>query len=213
MSHRLWPFIAATFLSAGFTPASAIPLPLAPSSWTIGPIIQGGNRSVGVVPMPRPAAIPDGWKFQFPSPRGKVGYITSPRTLSIAGKTLRMCFDIVGPGTFKATDGSEAKVRLYFQRRGDNWTAAGSYQDYRWWSTTGFAVLEVKNGVCISSVVNTSNWSQALGKPASMRMTEFNTAVLNVGVVGFTFGGTFYGHGVYAATGTPKFILREFSID
>ena len=45
-------------------------------------------------------------------------------------------------------------------------------------------------------------------------MTEFNTAMLNVGTVGFTFGGAGgAGHGVYAETGKPKFILRKFTVE
>ncbi len=213
MAYHFWPLVATAALTIGCGTVSADPLPLTPQKWTIGPIIQSKNYSKGVTPMPNPAADPGGWKFNFPSSTGKVGYITTPRTMSIAGKTLRMCFDIVGSGTFKATDGSEAKVRLYFQRKNDNWSGNDTYQDYRWWSTKAFAVLETKNGVCVSSDMNTSNWAQVLGKPASARMTEFNLATMNVGNVGFTFGGSGYGHGVYAASGTPKFVLREFSIN
>ncbi len=212
MAYHYWPLVAAVALTIGCGTASADPLPLTPGYWTIGPIINSKNKSSGVTPMPNPAREGQAWKFTFPT-SGVVGYITTPRTLSIAGKTLRMCFDIVGPGTFKAKDGSPAFVRLYFQKKRDNWSGTGVYEDYRWWSTKAFAAVEVKDGVCVSSDMNVAAWSQVMGKPASARMAEFNSATLNVDNVGFTFGGKGYGHGVYATSGTPKFILREFSIN
>ena len=119
MMYRSWPLVAAVLLATDAGLASAASLSSTPSSWTIGPIIAKTNYSSGVSPMPTPA--------------GSVNYVTVPQTLSMVGKTISMCFDVVGPGTFKATDGSQAKVRFYFQRKGDNWTAKGTYEDYRWW--------------------------------------------------------------------------------
>jgi hypothetical protein len=41
---------------------------------------------------------------------------------------------------------------------------------------------------------------------------EFNAAILNLGNVGFTFGGTFAGHGVYVTGGNARFILKQYSV-
>jgi hypothetical protein len=41
---------------------------------------------------------------------------------------------------------------------------------------------------------------------------EFNTAISQLANVGFTFGGTFAGHGVYVTGGNARFILRQYSV-
>ena len=40
----------------------------------------------------------------------------------------------------------------------------------------------------------------------------FNAAIAKIANVGFTFGGTFAGHGVFVTGGNARFVLKQFSI-
>ena len=120
--------------------------PAALAAWTIGPIIAGRSYSPGM-----PDSTPDG-SFEFPVYDGapassyrdipSVHYVTRA-TGPIEGKSIRMRFEITGGGPFKSTelpDQLAPYVSLFIQRHGDNWSAVGEFEKYRWWSKASIAL-------------------------------------------------------------------------
>ena len=110
----------------------SLEISLDPTRWQIGPIIRGKNYSPG---MPaQPTATGPGWSFSFPSEDG-VHYVTTPLTGSVIGsRAVKARFAITGPGRLVPSQGDPpARARLFLQRRGD-WSGAGAFEFYRWWS-------------------------------------------------------------------------------
>ena len=189
----------APLLLAAYSSGSA-PTPIAASNgWTIA-------YSPG---MPSQMPKKDGHHyFDFPNVDG-VHYVYK-RTPSVnVGQTVTMVFTIEGSGNFVPTEGTaSARVRLFMQEQGDSLTAAEQYK--RWWSTNA---VELKPGTFrLTVVVAPELWSSVLGKNGSEVPGEFENAISNLANLGFTFGGTFAGHGVYVAGGSARFILKEFKI-
>lgn len=185
------------------------PQPPEPRSavWTIGPIIDGQSYSPG---MPHRS---DG-SFAFPrcsdpvSPKGpSVHYVTRPAPTRLSG-TMSLTFGIVGDGALVATEGSKsARVRLYLQRRGDDWAAENGTEFYRWWSTD-FVELEPGRHTLMVPLTH-DRWTAVLGKGAE---GPFKAALQSPLYIGFTFGGQFAGHGVCATSGEARFVLRGFAV-
>ena len=112
-----------------------------PANWEIGPIIDGKNKSVGL-PV-RPAISDEGWAFDFPQPEqdhGHVHYVTF-RHGSLTGKSrlvIRYMIEAEANTRFPAVNypNIPGRITAYLQRRGDNWSADGKYETYRWYYTT-----------------------------------------------------------------------------
>lgn len=180
-------------------------LSLNPAAWTIGPVIGGQNYSKGM-PL-HPAPLGAGWAFDFPQADG-VHYVTTAVAGSAVGRTaMALRFQIDGNAQFVATEGdASARVRLHFQRRGDNWGGAGPMASFRWYSG---AFLELApGGFTLIAPLVSEQWTNVYGQqdPAG-----FVAALNDIANIGMTFGGTFAGHGVYAA-GAAKFICDQFTV-
>ena len=107
--------------------------------------------------------------------------------------------------------GSPGTVRLFFQRKGDDFSGAGLYQQYRYWSINGFQELNPGTNT-ITATLDPSQWSDVYGKKGSDFPDRFQAAINNAENVGVTFGGgCFYGHGVKVTGGTATFTVNSFS--
>jgi hypothetical protein len=148
------------------------------------------------------------WYFEFPNQNG-VHYVYKVAPAVRVGQTITMHFTITGNGNFVPTEGTEtARVRLFLQQRGDTLTAQEPYK--RWWST---AYVELKEGDFRLIVpVSPDQWSSVFGRRGAEVPTEFNTAISQLANVGFTFGGTFAGHGVYVTGRNARFILKQYAV-
>jgi hypothetical protein len=194
----------------GPTQPLAGPISLAPANWVIGPIINGVSSSPGMPTNPNPSGAT--WSFNFPQKDG-VHYVTTQTSGSLVGKTLHLKFTIAGTETaFTALNAGQpdtaapAQVHLYFQQAGDNWDTDG----YRWWSNPKGVMLA--NGTFTLDVpVTPDQWTGIFGEKGTDKPALWNAAVANVMNVGFTFGGEFFGHGVFA-NGPAVFTLNEFSV-
>ena len=109
-----------------------------PRGWMIGPVIRGRNHSVGMPlhPSPDPGG---GWHIDLPRGPGSVHYVTF-RHGSLAGKRrIVMRYRVeAAPGVRIAPSTSPQSpsiLTLYFQRGGDNWSARGRFETYRWYAT------------------------------------------------------------------------------
>jgi hypothetical protein len=166
--------------------------------------------------MPRhPSPHPEGWSLDFPQAPGSVHYVTFNHG-PLTGKSLiRMRYRIeVDEGTTFVNNlgGDRALLSLYFQRRGDNWTAQDRYGRYRWYIQPGGGGGEVRLAPGEREVVARfdESWMGALG---SGTPAEFSASLANAECVGFVFGGgDGLGHGVHA-TGSARFVLLDFRVE
>jgi hypothetical protein len=150
------------------------------------------------------------WYFDFPSRNG-VHYVYKPAPAIKVGQSITMRFAISGSDkpNFVPTEGTAtARVRLFLQQRGDTLTAQEPYK--RWWSVP---YVELHEGESTLSVaVSPDQWTSVFGQGGAEVPNEFSTAISKLGNVGFTFGGTFAGHGVFVTGGSARFGLKEFSV-
>lgn len=199
-------------LIAGAAASIAVAAASPAEAWQIGPIIRGKNYSVGISGTLRPG--PQGPWFAFPEQgRGHIHYVTLPIG-SIEGArqiTVRYRID-AGPGTrfiAQQTQGP-GKFGLAFQRAGDNWSARGKYETYRWYSP---AIRELTPGVHSFTVrFDDPRWVGVMHSTASTNPQAFADARAQAASVSLTFGDeSGRGHGVFA-TGAAKFTLLDFRI-
>jgi|tagenome__1003787_1003787.scaffolds.fasta_scaffold20560529_2 hypothetical protein len=179
----------------------------APSGWEIGPVINGRQYSVGMPTSPTPDG--EGFWFDFPvfdratantMPAREipsVHYVTRPGKV-MPGGTMRATFEIHG-GPFWATevpDETPAKVRLFFQRSGDDWAGSpGRTEFYRWW---GALADLVPGRSTLEAQLVPEKWGSVMGKRGADNSAAFHEAIANIARIGLTFGGGYAGHGVYA---------------
>lgn len=206
---------AALSLAALGAPLSAGP---SASGWEIGPIIRGKNYSLNMPLTPTPTD--RGWAFDFPyatKANGHVHYVTfNPGSLAKATR-IKVRYRVQArPGTRfvpQEHPSLPGTVSLFFQRRGDNWSAKGRYALYRWYAPA-HTVQEIKPGVHEMTVnFNDPLWGSVVGgMKASERPEAFGAALRNSDRVGLVFGSTAArGHGVYA-TAPARFELLDFDI-
>lgn len=209
-------------LTAALAAAAVLAVPAlgAPpaSGWEIGPIIRGKNYSVGMPLRPAPAR--EGWSFDFPASSrdaGHVHYVTFDPG-SLTGKrriVVRYRVD-AAPGTrFVPQENPElpATVSLFVQRRGDNWTARGAYDFFRWYAPSA-TVRQLAPGTHEMTVsLRDPDWGSVYGKPAAANSAAFDSALANASRVGLVFGSDAgRGHGVFA-TAPARFTLLDFRIE
>ena len=176
-------------------------------------MVNGINYSVG---MPRVVA---GASFDFPQPdqaTGHVHYLTF-RHGSLAGKsriTLRYRIDAaegvrIVPKDYPDLAGA---LTLYFQRRGDDWSANEQYQYYRWYASSQTVRPLVAGENTITMSLN-DVWTAVLGRNSLDAPDVFASAKHEADRVGFVFGGgNGLGHGVYA-TGPARFTIISFEVE
>lgn len=190
---------------------------LPPSAWEIGPIIRGRNYSVGM-PL-HPTAAREGWTFDFPYPsveRGHVHYVTFNHG-SLAGKTkIVMRYRVESaPGVrFVPRERPDlpGTLTLFFQRRGDNWTARGAHEAYRWYAPA-HTVSDIRPGEHQIEVSLNDDWAAVMTSSSRSNPEGFRDALENAEKVGFVLGARVggYGHGVFA-TGPARFRLISFEV-
>ena len=217
-------FRAATILTltlaalggAAPAPAAAAAVQTAePGEWTIGPIVRGRNYSRGMPLHPTPRR-GGGFVIDLPEAPGSVHYVTF-RHGSLAGKRrIVMRYRIeAAPGVriVPRTNPAQASmITPFFQRSGDNWSARGPYEAYRWYAT--FATQsQLRPGTFEMVAPLNGNWTAVERSSARTNPEGFRDALANADQVGFVLGGgDGYGHGVYA-TGPARLIVTEFRVE
>ena len=186
-----------------------------PDQWTIGPIIDGRDYSQRMPLHPTPDA-GGAWHIDLPQAPGSVHYVTF-RYGSLAGKkriVMRYRIDAApGVRVVPATAPNlPSIVTLYFQRAGDDWSAAGPFEAYRWYATFA-SQMPVTPGEHEMVAPLDGNWT-AVGKSTARNYPgAFRAAIEAADLVGFVLGGgTGYGHGVFA-TGRARLTMLEFRVE
>jgi hypothetical protein len=166
-----------------------------------------------------PAPSKDGLVFDIPYPTadaGSVHYVTAPSG-SLTGKT-----KVTLTGRWEMADGAKLVPRrfpdapslmtLYFQRNGDDWSAQGDKEAYRWYASFG-TVQNVKPGEFVMTARFDQNWTAILRSSRANNPSGFNAAIDDAGRIGFVLGGgDGLGHGVYA-TGPTRLVVTDFKIE
>jgi len=196
--------------------------PSNPSSWEIGPVINGRNSSEGV-PL-HPFTVADGVAFEIPT-NGSVHYVTF-RHGSLTGASrlvLRYRLDLPPSVTIVPTSDHAAPtmLSLYFQRAGDDWSGRGKFEAYRWFAS-GYTVTPLAPGehsvdvpLASDSTVNGQwAWTAVETSSAGSASGAYRDALVNADRVGFVLGGgTGLGHGVTAVGGPARFVVEDFRVE
>lgn len=218
MLYRAALTIALPLLAAFGAPQASAAAAVAepnPRAWTIGPVINGQNRSAGV-PLHPNAGRNGSWYINLPGPGGSVNYVTFPHG-SLAGKSrIRMRYRIEAePGArivAKTAPSSPGILTLYFQRRGDNWTGQRRFETYRWYATFASHTPIAPGEHEIVAPLN-GNWTAIQASSARTNPAAFREALANADQVGFVLGGgDGYGHGVFA-TGRARLVVTDFRVE
>ncbi len=189
--------------------------------WEIGPVIRGKNYSLGMPLHPLPGRGLS-WFFDFPlapdrqGRGGHVHYVTFDPG-SLAGKTkisVRYRIDAAPGVRFVPQEFPDrtAAITLYLQRRGDNWTAKGPYDFYRWYAPAT-SMQTIEPGVHeITMRLDDPHWGSVMGGQSGANVRAFHEALEQTSRIGLVFGSKGgRGHGVYA-TGPARFTMLSFHI-
>ena len=198
----------------GALPAHPAGTARSPIGWTIGPVINGRNYSVGMPLHPAPSAKGE-WQIDLPRAPGSVHYVTF-RHGSLTGKrniVLRYRIE-AAPGVriVPSTDPSlPSIITLYFQRRGDNWSGRGQFETYRWYATFA-SQMPITPGDHVIVAPLDGAWTAVQTSTARTAPAAFRAAITDADQVGFVLGGgDGYGHGVHA-TGRARLIVSSFRV-
>jgi hypothetical protein len=114
----------------------------------------------------------------------------------------RLVIEVDAVGPFPAS----ATLTPYFQRAGDDWSARGEYEAYRWWAS--FATIKLVPGQHRIEVSFADNWTAVLRSSRQTNPDAFAEALKKAARVGFTIGdSTGLGHG-----DNPKGAISDYRI-
>lgn len=215
MGFRAVTLVAFALLAACGSAAEAVAGAGNPEAWVIGPIIKGRNYSRGVPLHPSPG--PRGaWHVDLPRAPGSLHSVTF-RHGPLAGKRrIVMRYRIetapgvrIAPITVPAAD---SIITLFFQRRGDNWSAKGRFESYRWYATFA-SQSPIRPGDHVMVAPLDGNWTAVMTSSARTNPAGFRDAIEDADQVGFVLGGgDGYGHGVFA-NGRARLVVTEFRVE
>jgi hypothetical protein len=158
------------------------------------------------------------WAWTFPKKPGLVSYATKAGVRLTGKSAIRFKFRIEGSAPtwvpyHPEQEGPPCKVRLYFQRNGDDMMGkAGTTEFYRWWGNAHVTPLAL-GSFDVTAPLVPPEWGSVLGKNGTVAGSKWTAALADVGRIGFTFGGaSFAGHGVVLATGSANFMLEAFDV-
>ena len=126
--------------------------------------------------------------------------------------TIRYRVDALPRTRFVAQEsGANGTFGLAFQRAGDNWSAKGRYETYRWYSPV---IVPLEPGVhTFKARLDDPRWKAVMSTTAASNPAAFAAALAQTESVSLTFGGPGgRGHGVYA-TAPATFTILHFSIN
>lgn len=185
-------------------------------AWEIGPVIKGRNYSHNMPLHPRPAR--EGFAIEFPYPNaaaGHVHYVTFRHGPLGDARRIVMRYRIdAEPGVrFVPQEHPDlpATLSLFFQQRGDTWTAKGPYETYRWYAPAS-KMVSLAQGEHTVSIDLDDAWISVYGKTPDATPGGFRRALADTMRVGFVLGSpAARGHGVYA-TGPARLTVLSFEV-
>jgi hypothetical protein len=114
---------------------------------------------------------------------------------------------LIGPPEPKNTCPDPPHLSLYFQGRGDDFTAGKP--NHRWWAPFGFVTIK-PGSLDVTVPLSADLWTQVFGRHDPQ---AFGQAIAQPQAIGLTFGaGCFAGHGLFVTGGTARFHIRSFTV-
>lgn len=171
-----------------------------PDGWIIGPLIDGKNLSY-LMPM-RPLIRGTGWFVGIP-PFAHMHYATKNGQVK---RHITIRYKVEGLITCRERPDLPASMSFHFQREGDNWSARGKYETYRWYSKQELPLTPGEHVAHIN--LNHDEWINVQGPDTT---EQFEDAVKHMARVGIVFGSAGgRGHGVL---GPATFELLDWSAE
>lgn len=152
----------------------------------------------------------------IPLEGNSVNYITA-QTGSLAGKRrIVMRYRVeCDPGVKilpKGFPSLGSMLTLYFQRQGDDWSAKGPFEAYRWYAKFSSQRPIVAGEYEIEASLD-QDWTAVLTSSRKSNPAGFADAVNNAERIGFVLGGgDGVGHGIYA-TGRARIVVLSFTVE
>ncbi|GAA4019577.1 hypothetical protein GCM10022280_19350 [Sphingomonas swuensis] len=213
-------FLLALASLAATTPLVAAPPPA--SAWTVGPIVRGQSVSRGLPLRPR-AVAGRAISVEIPGRPGSLhGLTVAPQALgraSLAGaRRLVIRYRIeAAPGVrvYPVTDPRLPPLAtLYLQRAGDDWSARGPFETFRWYASFATQTLDASNpGERTIVAPLTADWTAIMTSRARSSPAAFRAALAQPFAVGLVLGGgDGLGHGI-AATGPARLVVTDFRVE
>lgn len=173
------------------------------NGWLIGPFVNGKNHSKNM-PL-RPEITSTGWCIGLTTDSKVDAVLTNCDGVS---GTIRAKFRIKGSVVPFEQHDSSPLISLYFQQKGDNWSAKGDMQYYRWYSGQ-IATFVAGDGELIIPLTP-ELWGSVFGRNGADHSERFAEAMKNAHRVGIVFGWSAgRSHGV---TGNAVFELLEWNV-
>jgi len=181
-----------------------------------------------------PAAPPASWAVSLPSAGGHLNYVQVPYRAAARPQQIVLTFQVLEssdaiPVSYDAK-GSPcrdhdpctpvAEFHVFFEQQGDDLTSECG----RWWYKPGFRLTDARDDSydvqpfvgdgqphTITIPLTAEMWTSVNGLGTA---AGFEAALMNVGYVGITFGGSdYFGHGVDVEEGTVQFQMIDFQVE
>lgn len=147
-------------------------------------------------------------QFTIPPVGHSVNYlITSGPRAPLGTVTATMRIDASPDAVVVANECGNPRWRILLMAHGTNW----SDPDARWWSNPASAAV-TGGAATVSAPLDPSQWSNVNGQVGSSRPTEFAAAMRDISHYGVTFGGCFFGHGIFMQSGTATAHITSFQV-
>jgi hypothetical protein len=179
------------------------------------------------------AATNAAWVLPLPS-NGHLGYVQSPYRAAVRPHQIVLSYRVVqSPSAIAASfeDAASpcrehnpcthvAEFHVFFEQQGDDLISECG----RWWYRPGYRITDVPDNSYTADEFVADGQPHTLTIPLTKDLwtsvtghgseADFETALMNVGFVGITFGGSdFFGHGVYVRQGTVQFQMIDYRVE
>lgn len=186
--------------------ASAVSVGLNPSDWNL---MFSKN-----LPAHPSANNTGGWQFELKDNRGvhyllRTASASARRAMSDSGSRLDVSVKVYCPDgcSFKATEGNTpAAITVMVRKKDDD---ALTDADGRFWCG-GARIIMAPGTYSVTCRLDRSAWTNVDGLRPSDK--AWNNTLNNLGEVGVTFGGSFYGHGVHMNSGSAVISMLKFDV-
>ncbi len=209
--------LAALLMAAVPVPAPAHAAPAEAAAWEIGPIVRGRSLSPGMPASARHEGGAAVFDIPSPSPReGHVHYVTRATGPLTGAERIVLRYRIDGEPGVRVLSQQDRRLAgeltLYFQRRGDDWSARGRYGTYRWYAPAA-TMAPLTPGTHEVSVPLDAEWKSVHSATRTQAPEDFAASLANASRVGFVLGSRGgRGHGVFA-TAPARFTILDFRVE
>lgn len=166
---------------------------------------------------PRIGTRGDGFHFKW-GDEGQIDYLMKPFHGDLDSK-IKLTFEmktVKGHPKFKATEGdAPATFGVMIQRDGDKLYGDQAHGNMRFWSRDRIEfkdVLDKGKQTIVLDLRDLDEWSNVWGKTARQEKAGWHNTLDDIGNIGLTYGGQFYGHGVKVKHGEVKVIVEDFIV-